>query len=52
MANCDRCRISNEAAPSGVLVHVDRYDREKNKVLRLSGYLIMSLTLESTRIGN
>jgi hypothetical protein len=33
MANCDRCGISNEAAPSGVLVHVDRYNGEKNEVL-------------------
>lgn len=32
MANCDSCGISNEAAPSGVLVHVDRYNREKNEV--------------------
>jgi hypothetical protein len=35
MANCDTCGISNEAAPSGVLVHDDRYDGEKNDVLTL-----------------
>ena len=32
MANCDSCGTSIEAAPSGVLVHVDRYSREKNEV--------------------
>ena len=32
MANCDSCGTSIEAAPSGVPVHVDRYNREKNEV--------------------
>ncbi|HZA69277.1 MAG TPA: hypothetical protein VE548_06205 [Nitrososphaeraceae archaeon] len=33
MANCDRCGISNEATPSGVLVHVDLYNKEKDEIL-------------------
>jgi hypothetical protein len=33
MTNCDRCGTSIEATPSGVLVHVDRYNGEKNEVL-------------------
>ena len=29
MANCDSCGTSIETAPSGVLVHVDRYKRKE-----------------------
>lgn len=32
MANCDRYGISIEAAPFGVLVHVDRYNGGKERV--------------------